>query len=133
MGEIEDAIDSGFEWFEHGLNTAGYLPIVSTVSGSLRVSFGKLEVIGAIVVAAFIAIKALFNPDPIEKYLQLEKATQILVKYSLHGAANVLRGTLEIFPLLSLVTCLPYDLSGKRFAYVRESYPGTYLLQQLGS
>ncbi len=133
MGEIEDSIDNAFGWFEHGLNIAGYIPLVSTISGGIRIGFGKLEVIGAIAVAAFTAIKALFNPDPIEKHLQLDKAAKILVKYSLHGAANVLRGTLEVFPFVSLVTCLPYDLAGNRFSYVREDIPGVYAIQQVGS
>ena len=135
MTEIEDALDSPFEWFEQKLNIAGYFPIVSIVSGGIRTCFGKLELIGAIVTSAFMAIKALFNPDAEAKRQELDKARHIFVKYAMHGGANILRGSLEMIAFLSLVTCLPYDLQGNRFAYVRQSTdrPDFYYIHQFGT
>ena len=132
MIETEDALDSRFEWFEQKLNIAGYFPIVSTISGGIRICFGKLELIGAIVTSAFMAIKALFNPDVAERRQELDKAGHVFVKYAMHGGANILRGSLEMILFLSLVTCLPYDLRGNRFAYVRQSSdrPGFYYIHQ---
>lgn len=132
--EIEDSLDSWLENVEHGLNIAGYVPLVSSISGPLRMVLGKCEVIGGLATAAFMAIAALFDPHPVEKLHQLNRALEIAVKYTLHGAANLFRGTIEAIPFVSLVTCLPYDLSGNRVSYIREfgNNPGHYFVVQLG-
>jgi len=135
MNEIENTLDKSLDKLEHGLNIAGYVPILSSFSGGLRAVLGKIEIIGAIAAAAIMAVAALFNPDAAQRQAQLNKALQIAVKYSLHGAANMFRGTVESIPFVSLVTCLPYDLLGHRFAYIREqgNNHGLYYVQQLGS
>lgn len=117
MDQIQINLNKTLNSFEGGLNVAGYVPIVSTFSGTLRIAYGKLEVIGAIVAAALIAVRALFLNNAHDRERELRDAVKVLINYSLHGYANIIRGTLEVIPLVSLVTCLPYDLSGKRFAY----------------
>lgn len=135
MNDIEDVLDNTFGHFEQGLNIAGYIPLVSSLSGGLRFEYGKLEIIGALAAAAIMCINALFNSDASEKAVLLNKAGEVVIKYSLHGVANMVRGLFEIVPFVSLVTCLPYDLMGSRFAYIRESsnYPNTYYIWQIGS
>ncbi len=105
---------------ETGLNYAGYIPLVSTLSGAIRINYGKIEVIGAIASAALIAIRAFANDSQTERAEQLNLALQVITAYSLHGIANIFRGILEMVPFLSLVTCLPYDLLKHRFSYPRE-------------
>lgn len=117
MDQIQTDLNKTLNSFEKWLNIAGYVPIASSFSGSLRASYGQLEVIGAIAVAALIAVKALFMVSPSDRDREFKKATEILVDYSLHGVANMIRGSIEAFPFASWVTCLPYDLAGHRFAY----------------
>jgi hypothetical protein len=117
MDKIQINLNKTLNDFEAGLNIAGYFPIVSTFSGSLRISYGKLEIIGAIAVAALIAVRALFLTNDSDRNREFRKAVEVLIDYSLHGFANIMRGTIEVAPFVSLVTCLPYDLWGHRFAY----------------
>lgn len=105
---------------ETGLNYAGYVPLVSTLSGAMRINYGKIEVIGAVASAALIAIRAFANDSQAERAEQLNLALSVITTYSLHGIANIFRGILEMVPLLSLATCLPYDLLKHRYAYPRE-------------
>jgi hypothetical protein len=117
MDQIQNSLNKTLNTFEQGLNIAGYVPIVSTFSGSLRMSYGKFEVIGAIVASAMIAIKALFIANDADRNRELNRAAETFMNYSLHGCANIMRGFIEALPFASLVTCLPYDLLGHRFAY----------------
>lgn len=126
MDQIQRNLDRTLSTLEHGFNIAGYIPILSSGSGVLRAVLGKIEVIGAIAVAALIAVKALFNPDAYARDAEIKKAVEVLVTYSLHGVANIFRGIIEIVPLLSLATCLPYDISGNRFTYPLEVQPGSW-------
>ncbi len=114
---IDDTLSYHLEKAEKALNFVGYIPFVSTLSAGARVLLGKAEIIGAVVVAAFLALKALFNPDSAQRARQMEQAAKFLVKYASHGGANILRSSLEAMPFLSLITCLPYDLMGYRFSY----------------
>jgi hypothetical protein len=117
MSQIQSNLNKTLNDFEHGLNIVGYVPFVACISGSLRISYGKLEIIGAVAIAAIVAIRALFINNAVERDRELRRAAEILIYYSAHGFANIGRGMIEVVPLLSLVTCLPYDLLGKRMAY----------------
>ncbi|MBS0604210.1 MAG: hypothetical protein JSS60_04120 [Verrucomicrobia bacterium] len=94
--------------------------MVSTFSGGLRINYGKVEVIGGVIAAALTAIVALAQSNADDRERGLNKAVEILATYSLHGIANIFRGAIEMIPLLSLATCLPYDLLGNRLAYPKE-------------
>lgn len=117
MDQIQINLNKTLNTFEKGLNIAGYFPIVSSFSGLLRINYGKLEIIGGIVAAALIAVSALFLADASERHREFSKAVKVFTDYSLHGFSNIIRGTIEALPFVSLVTCLPYDLLGNRFAY----------------
>ena len=123
MGSLELKLNNAMAPFEQGLNIAGYIPLVSTVSGVLRHSYGKMEIIAGVAAGALFAIVALFNPNAQARQKGLQKAVEVMMTYSLHGIANICRAWIEVVPFLSLVTCLPYDLMGKRFAYPQEN-PG---------
>ncbi len=124
MNQIQNRLDRALYNVEQGLNTAGYIPLVSTVSGALRANLGKLEIIGSVAAGSLLAIKALFNPTAEGRNRELDKAVEIVITYSLHGLANIFRAILEIFPFVSLATCLPYDhLFKQRFSYPTETTP----------
>jgi hypothetical protein len=105
---------------ETGLNYAGYIPLVSSLSGSLRIQYGKIEVIGAIATGALLAGQAFFEQNGEERSKKLNRAVEVLTTYATHGVANIFRGILEMIPFLSLVVCLPYDLMKNRFIYPQE-------------
>ncbi len=105
---------------ETGLNYAGYIPFVSKLSGSLRISYGQLEVIGAIATAAILAARAFTNTDLRARAQGLNRAREVFTTYAMHGVANVVRGYIETFSFMGLATCLPYDLLQNRFAYPKE-------------
>jgi hypothetical protein len=121
LNQIQNTIGKVLSTFERGLNAGGYIPILSTFSGALRIKYGQIEVIGSIVAAALTAIAALFNPSKEAREQGLNRATEILTTYACHGIANIFRGVIEAIPFLSFVTCLPYDLLGNRFAYPHEA------------
>lgn len=119
MLEIQKNVDHTLSSFEKGLNIAGYVPIISSFSGPLRIGYGKVEVIGAVAFAAILALRA-FSLTGLEQEELLNKAVEML-SYTLHGIANIFRGAIETIPLISLFTCLPYDLMfQQRFTYPTE-------------
>lgn len=120
--EIEDVLDDALTQFEYGLNVVGYVPLISTISSGIRMTYGNVEVIGAIAAAAILAIKALFTSDSEARSELFNQSGKVLAKYSLHGLANCLRSLFESVPFLSLITCLPYDLAGNRFSYLSNEF-----------
>jgi hypothetical protein len=119
--KLNDALAS----FEKGLNLAGYIPVVSMISGTLRSTYGKTLIITGVAGGALLAIVALFDRNAVGRQKGLEKAMKFLVTCSVHGIANIGRSRIERVPFLSLVTCLPYDLLGIRFVYPKET-PGRW-------
>jgi hypothetical protein len=121
MTPIQRDLDSTLSAFERGLNVAGYVPFVSSISGPCRVVYGKVLIIGSIVAAALLALNGLSRArNAAERQQVLKDAVEIFATYAIHGVANIFRGAIESILLLSLITCLPYDLSGQRFTYPYE-------------
>lgn len=101
------ALDRNLSQFEKALNVAGYIPIVSSVSGAVRVLYGKIEVVAAVGTAAISALKALFSDARGSK--EWFGRSVMALDYALHGVANIVRGYIEMVPFLGLALCLPYD------------------------
>jgi hypothetical protein len=118
MNEIQNNLNKTLNSFEEALNIAGYVPVVSSLSGLVRISLGELEIVGSIVAAALIATRSFFFVNASDRERESNKAFEIFIDYSLHGCANIIRGIIERIPFASLVTCLPYDrLLQGRFVY----------------
>lgn len=96
--------------FEKGLNVVGYVPIVSTISGSVRLAYGKLEAIVAIAAIAFHFMAGLIGIEGSAEKLRAA------VPYVLHGFANMGRGLVEILPFINL-TCYLYDQTQPGYSY----------------
>ena len=121
MSQIQRDLDRSLSAFEKGLNIAGYIPFVSSISGPCRIVYGKVLVIGSIAASVLSAFDKLQHAhDTAGRQQALKGAVEIFMTYSLHGISNIFRGIIESTPFLSLITCLPYDLLAQRFAYPYE-------------
>ena len=119
---VHKKIDRTFTMLEQGLNIAGYIPFlgISTVSGAIRIEFGKTLILGSIACAALVAIGSLFSRDAGARVQGLQFASTIARKYTLHGLSNMGRGLVEMVPYFGLVACLPYDVLSNRHKYPTE-------------
>jgi hypothetical protein len=98
---------------EKKLNTVGYVPIVSIISGSARFLFGSLFLIIDVSVVVFCSIADAFNTHPNTYGFRALKHSA----YIFHDLTNMSRGVIEIPPFLGNAITLIYDLSERRFAY----------------
>ena len=99
---MSSRLDESFQSFEKMLNVFGYIPIVSSVSGSVRQVYGNVQVIGGLATAV---LSSLSNQRQAEHGLEI----------AVHGIANMCRSSVEMVPFLNLA-CIPYDM-GNRFEY----------------
>lgn len=103
------------EAFEKGLNIAGYIPIIGTISGVIRAGYTKIEFISGVALAALaFGMHLQGNPSGLSTYLAVG------ITLIAHSLLNGLRACIEIVPGLPIITTLPYDLYathilGKRF------------------
>ena len=80
-------IKNVFTNIEKAFNIAGSIPIVSLVSGTLRILAGKVQILAGAVIAATGCINFLINPS--EKWANMSKMGS---EFMIHGALNSLRG-----------------------------------------
>jgi len=100
-------------------NKAGYIPLVSTVSGILRQKLGLIQVVSSIAMAIFFAVQSLFLTSPREINAAHANAKHCL-SYALHGIANMFRGGIESIPLLGNAVVYGYDYFEARVGYKTE-------------
>ncbi|GEM_PF-2985369 len=121
-------VDNALACFEEGLNIAGYVPLfgLCITAGALRIQYGKTLVCTSIALAALVAVASIFTRNSEMRHAGFKLASKLFTVYSLHGLANICRGFIEIFPYLSLITCLPYDMTNNRLKYPTE-VPGRWV------
>ena len=95
-------IERNLQNFEYTMNGLGYIPVISTLSGPARMVFGKIEAITGLAIAVFAST---------------ERRSNWGLELALHGAANILRGTVETIPVIGNIACVVKDLAGTRFEY----------------
>lgn len=124
-------VDNALSCFEEGLNVAGYVPLfgICTVAGVLRIEYGKAQICASVALAALVTVASLFSKNSETRHAGIKFAATLLTTYSVHGLANIGRGLLEMIPYLSLVTCLPYDMTNNRYKYPTE-VPGRWVYVQ---
>jgi hypothetical protein len=98
------SLDETLGGFEKGLNVLGYIPGVSTFSGTIRILYGKIEIISGLAIAL---ISSCFRAND----RQIAHGMELVV----HGIANLGRGLVELIPFFNLI-CIPYDMYN-RFEY----------------
>jgi hypothetical protein len=89
---------------EKCLDFAGYVPIVSTISGGIRINYGIAEIVAGLAFAIFNAVLFLYSQD--EKFRR--DCIQSL-DFVIHGVVNVARGHIECLRWVNLV-CLIHDV-----------------------
>ena len=112
----EDKLNNCLNATEKALNVAGYIPFVSTLSGSARFTMGKIQFFAS-------AIFILLSSSPIILFGNVPNPRQTRVfncakKHFEHACANTLRGVIELIPFLGNIATLIYDSSQyKRMSY----------------
>lgn len=101
---------------EEVLNPVGYIPVLGSLTGSLRATMGifqcTLSGLGVFVeslLGAFSSDRA----NSIRHYDGMGAAYE----HNVHGILNIVRGAIEFVPCLPLVTCLPLDRWGFKYHY----------------
>ncbi|WP_068469449.1 hypothetical protein [Candidatus Protochlamydia phocaeensis] len=123
-----DSLNKNLQSIEHGLNIMGYIPIVGTFSACIRFTYGKMEMITGLAVSLISFTGSIFASD-LQRQQALESRAIKAIEYSLHGWLNMGRCFLEIIPFISLVTCLPYDLSGRKIIVYTSAIDGQQQIQ----
>lgn len=106
QSELLVQIDRGMAKVEKGLNEAGYTPMVSFLTGVLRIVLGKIEILASLYIGAIVLAET----------KDMDRAVEVILHYSSHGLAKILRGAVEIFPIIGNLTCYGYDKI-YRYAY----------------
>lgn len=115
--ELRVGLDHFMKSVEKALNCPGYIPIVSSFSGALRATMGKIELIASMFIGAYVLLTT----------GDIDQAIDATVTYAVHGLANIGRGVIECIPLLGNFLCWIYD-DENRVAYPFENvavYLGT--------
>lgn len=108
------SLNQSFETVEKFLNVLGYIPVVGSFSACARYSYGELQFTMAVAISAINYVGSVFAENE-EKQRKLESRAVKSLEYAVHGCLNMGRALLEILPLVSLATCLPYDLMGRKW------------------
>lgn len=118
MSHITASLERSFAVTERALNSCGYVPVLSTLTGALRLVAGLVQT----------AVASTFS-----FLLLLAKRPLLSTRYGFiatHGLANVCRGFVEMVPLLGNMFCYTHDRSTVRMVYAQEADD---LLHKLGS
>jgi hypothetical protein len=109
------------ESFEKTINVFGYIPVISTFSGTLRMVVGGIALIKHVVAAVFCSIADLFGSNSNGYGYRVFKYSA----YCIHDLCNVIRGGVELFPLAGNLITFIYDFALGRFSYAVE-YTGVH-------
>jgi hypothetical protein len=114
---VDHALSSAEDW----VNKAGWIPVVSLVSGYCRYELGKIQTIASLAYAMIKFVESYFTGEG------ALKEAKLAAHYAVHGVGNMARGFVEQIFLLGNVLCLIYDMAGFRMNYPlepgRPSYP----------
>jgi hypothetical protein len=94
-------INQNLNNMDRTLNQAGVIPIVSTVTGAFRVAAGIVETVVGIAMGIFGVLGAIFKDDGLLKQSS---------DHALNGLMNVLRGSVEIVPVVG--NCIMFLVNG---------------------
>jgi len=101
-------LDTRLANFEETLNTLGYIPIVSTASGSVRIVYGSLETVAGNVSCVYKGCQYFITGN---REHRNQAAAHYL--YAVHGALNVQRGIVEFVPIIGNTVVFLYDKAAR--------------------
>ncbi len=89
------SVDNHIAKLEQFFNPIDCIPFFGSYTGMIRILAGSVQIIAGVIFGLF---KAIFSSN--RRYLEAFKQGYI---YSLHGAANVLRGSIAMLPGINLI------------------------------
>jgi len=110
-----DGIYRNLEEAERALNICGWIPVVSLLTGNLRVTAGAVEAAAG----AAISVAAAAGRD--------RELCGHGLNLLFHGGMNIVRGNVEMCPIGHFL-CFCYDLSGARYEYERHPWRNVRIL-----
>jgi hypothetical protein len=90
--------------FEHTLNTLGYIPVVSTISGAGRIGYGSVESVAGSTACAFKSCQYFITGSP-----EHRNEAAAYYWYAVHGQMNINRGVIEMIPFFGNAATFLYD------------------------
>ena len=100
-------------------NPAGYIPVLGSLTGVCRIAYGSLQCTISPIGTFIENMCGLFTSDRANSIRRYDGAGAS-AEHTIHGALNIIRGTVELVPLLPLITCAPLDASGLKYRYRSE-------------
>ncbi len=97
-------LDQRLANFENTFNKLGYIPIVSTITGSTRALYGTAELTAGIGLQCLKGAQYFITANPEHRN---EAAAGYW--YAFHGAHNINRGAIECVPVIGNISTILYD------------------------
>ena len=93
-----------FQAIETTFNAFGYIPMVSSLSGSIRTFYGIIQAVAALAVA-------ILSSTGLVAITSTTMLPMIVSQLLISGIFHVIRGYIEQFPFIGNATCIIYDLA----------------------
>ena len=103
--------------FEKTLNVLGYIPIISSATGVVRIVSSIITLISSAVKLPLCAIADLFQRTPRKYSFRIQKH----ISYIAHSMVNIFRGAIEFSIVLGNILTFSYDRLIGRISYPVES------------
>ena len=123
--DVDDGLDGRFDFVAADQNAAqiegvfnkfGWIPVIGTMSGALRLTIGKIMIIVGLVMTVYQCMAACISNDPNGHQKAKEYAG-----YAAHGFMNMCRASIEMIPFVNTIVLVSYDLLIGRFSYSHEN------------
>jgi hypothetical protein len=88
---------------DQSLNSAGEIPVLSTITGSLRITLGLAETISNIALSLLALFPLVFQNN--------KRMIGECANHSVHGIINIIRGAIEALPIIGNVIMYAYNRS----------------------
>jgi len=112
-------MDHNMAKIEKKLNTIGYIPFLSILSGGFRIVLGNVQQFLGNIGFLYRGGDYLMSKDPKDRDLAAENHW-----YRVHGGSNTARGVVELVPIIGNLTTLFYDkVLSIRLNYTYEKLP----------
>lgn len=98
------------------LNPIGYIPVLGSLTGVCRIAYGSLQCTISPIGTFIENMCGLLTSDRANSIRHYDGAGAS-AEHTIHGALNMIRGAVELVPLLPLITCAPLDASGFKYRY----------------
>ena len=120
-----DLVDLDRSRSEKTLNLLGYIPAFSSCTGAYRILDGVIGVVFSLAKAILLAI-----PDSIFRDSQLPSRSYKHLTYVGHNTCNILRGVVELVPVLGNIATFTYDGLIGRVSYDVEKTGPHYIIKK---